>query len=82
MGTQEHRSEIARFLAQWDEEVEAMLLGLNGIATTARHDFIARRIQAFGNKHLHHLEALVAKQEAIKLVTEPLNIVESEEPVP
>ena len=66
MSTQENQSEVARFLQQWDEEVDAILLGLNGVAMTARHDFIAHRTQAFGEKHMRYLQTLVARQETQK----------------
>jgi hypothetical protein len=64
MSTHENQSEVARFLQQWDEEVEAMLLGLKGIAMTARHDFISRRMQAFGEQNMTRLMTLAAQQQA------------------
>ena len=64
MGTQENQSEVARFLAQWDTEVEAMQQALEGYAVTARHDFISRRIQAFGDAKMGELMALIAQQQA------------------
>ena len=67
MDTQNNsNSEVARFLQQWDEEVEAILLGLHGVAVTARHDFITHRTQAFGDKHRTYLMTLLAQQKAEK----------------
>ena len=44
IGLQKNRSEIAAFLQQWDLEMEAMQRGLYGVAMTARHDFIMKRM--------------------------------------
>jgi len=41
---QQNRSEVALFLQQWDLEMEAMQQGLHGVAMTARHDFILKRM--------------------------------------
>jgi hypothetical protein len=64
MSPHENQSEVARFLQQWDEEVEAMLLGLKGLAITARHDFISRRMQGFGEQNMTRLMTLIAQQKA------------------
>lgn len=61
---QENQSEIARFLARWDEEMDAIRQGLNGFALTARHDFITQRMQAFGDEKMIELMALEVKQQA------------------
>ncbi len=45
-----HPSEIAKFFAQWDLEVEAMQLALNGLAITGKHDVITHRMQSFADK--------------------------------
>jgi hypothetical protein len=49
---QKNQSEIAQFLEQWDQEVEAIQQGLHGLAITARHDFINRRMQALGGEEM------------------------------
>lgn len=49
---QRHLSEVAQFLEQWDQEMEAIQQGLKGLAITARHDFINRRMQAVGDEAL------------------------------
>ena len=49
---QKNQSEIAQFLEQWDQEVEAIQQGLYGLAITARHDFINRRMQAIGSEEM------------------------------
>ena len=60
---QENQSEIARFLARWDEEMEAIRQGLTGFALTARHDFITQRMQAFGDEKMIELMALEMKKQ-------------------
>ena len=47
-----HKSEIARFREQQALEEEAMRLGFSGFAITARHDFIAARMQRGGERIL------------------------------
>jgi len=65
MDSQENlKSEIAQFLRRWDEEVDAMLQGLNGYTITARHDFISHRTKIFGDANMQELMTLVARQEA------------------
>ena len=56
------KSEIALFLEQWDKEVEATQLALRGYALTARHAFITKRMQAFGDDKMVELMTLEAKK--------------------
>jgi len=55
-------SEIARFLEQWDREVEAAQRALTGYAITARHDFITKRMQSFGDERMIEMMTLEAKK--------------------
>jgi hypothetical protein len=59
---QQNLSEIAQFLAKWDQEMEAIQRGLNGFAITARHDFINQRMQAIGDEKMLELMTLEAKR--------------------
>jgi hypothetical protein len=61
---QKNLSEIAQFIAKWDQEMEAIQQGLKGFAITARHDFINRRIQAIGDEKMIELMILEAKKQA------------------
>ena len=61
---QQNLSEIAQFLAKWDQEMEAIQRGLNGFAITARHDFINQRMQAIGDEKMIELMTLEAKKYA------------------
>jgi predicted RNase H-like HicB family nuclease len=56
------RSEIALFLQRWDEEMEAIQRALHGYAITARHDFISKRMQSFGDEKMGELMALEARK--------------------
>jgi hypothetical protein len=60
---QNNLSEIAQFLAKWDQEMEALQQGLNGFAITARHDFINRRMQAIGDEKMMELMILEAQKQ-------------------
>jgi hypothetical protein len=64
MDTQKNQSEIAQFLALWDQEMEVLQQSLKGFAITARHDFINRRIQAIGDEKMIELMTLEAKKQA------------------
>ena len=57
-------SEVARLRRQIAEELEAMRLGLNGLACgTSRHEFIAHKYDALGD-YQDALEDLVGEQQA------------------
>ena len=61
---QKSQSEIAQFLERWDQEIEAIQQGLQGLAITARHDFINRRMQAIGEEKLIEAMTLDAQNTA------------------
>ncbi len=51
-GTHEQRSEVARLLAQINEEYEAAQRGLAGLAQgISQHQFITRRMERIGEFH-------------------------------
>ena len=59
-------SEIARLIEQWDAEVEATRLAMQGYAITARHDFITKRMQSFRDEKSIEMMTLDAQKEALK----------------
>lgn len=61
---QQNLSEIAQFLARWDQEMEALQQGLQGFAITARHDFINKRMQAISDEKMIELMTLEARKYA------------------
>ncbi len=60
-------SEVARLLEQIDREYEAAQNGLYGMAITARHDFIAARMENIA-QHYRSLSQLVDADEARTLI--------------
>ncbi len=57
-------SEIAAFLKQWDQEVEVWKLLARGYKVTARHDFINKSMEGFGNERMRQMMMLEAKKYA------------------
>lgn len=55
-------SEIARLIAQWDAEAEATQRILKGYAITARHAFITKRMESFGDERLIEMMRLEAEK--------------------
>lgn len=45
-------SEIALLIQRWDAEAEATQRALKGFAITARHTFITKRMESFGDERL------------------------------
>ena len=60
-------SEVARLLQQIDMEYEAAQRGLEGMAITARHDFISARMERIAQHH-RSLAQLVDTDEARTLL--------------
>jgi hypothetical protein len=68
----EHRSEVARLLAQITVEYEAAQRGLIGFAYGAsQHEFITARMENMGQIH-SQLQTIVG-EEAIGLIADTLN---------
>jgi len=67
----ESGSEVARIRQQIAEEYAAARLGLEGTAITARHEFIAARMDAMGHSY-DELVDILGEQEAIRLVAETI----------
>jgi hypothetical protein len=63
MELQQNRSEVARFLQQWDLEMEALQQGLQGIALTALHDFILKRMSGLIDEKKVEAMCLAMRQE-------------------
>jgi len=55
-------SEIARLIEQWDAEAEATQRACKGFAITARHTFITKRMQSFGNERIIDMMRLEAEK--------------------
>lgn len=64
-----NQSEVARIRQQIEDETRAMKQGLDGLASTARHDVIAHRYNSLTN-HLNELTAIVGPTEATTIVCE------------
>ena len=63
-------SEVARILAQIEDEYRSAQSGLTGLAETAKHAFITARMEQI--HHLQtHLQTMVG-EDAIRLVVEQL----------
>jgi len=72
MNTQQNHSEIARLRQRIAEEYEAAMRGLSGFASSsARHQFITRRMEQIGACH-ETLQHLVGEQEASRMMAETL----------
>jgi hypothetical protein len=68
----ETRSEVARLLAQIQEEYHSGMRGLSGLASgNARHDFISARMERIGQFH-NELCDLIGPNDAIALVAHTL----------
>ena len=67
----EHGSEIARLRRQIELEYTAAQRGLQGLAITARHEFITARMENIGTCH-ESLKELVGEQQASVILTETL----------
>jgi hypothetical protein len=66
------RSEIAQIMAQIQAEYESSLCGLTGLASgTARHEFIAARMERIGQLH-NDLRDIVGEQHATGLLVHAL----------
>jgi hypothetical protein len=69
---QENRSEVARLLRQIELEYESAQRGLTGLSYgAAQHEFITARMENMQQCHVE-LQALVGKEEAIKLLAQTL----------
>jgi hypothetical protein len=72
LGTQEHRSEVAKLLSQITAEYEAAQRGLTGLAHgISQHEFITARMEHMGQLH-GQLQSLVGDT-AIAMIAEQLN---------
>ena len=67
----ENQSEVARLLEQIRLSYEAAKLGMQGVAITAPHEFITKRMENMQQAHAV-LEGIVGSDEAVKLVVETL----------
>ena len=65
-----NKSEVARLLEQIDQEYEAAQRGLEGMAITARHDFITVRMERIAS-HYRSLSQVVDPDEARALLLKP-----------
>ena len=71
-------SEVARLLQQIDMEYEAAQRGLEGMAITARHDFITARMERIAQHH-RSLAQLVDTDEARALLLgQPVQVKEEQ----
>ena len=66
-----HRSEVRELIQQIELEYEAAQRGLQGLAITARHEFITARMENIGVCHESRKE-LVGEQQASVILTETL----------
>jgi hypothetical protein len=74
LGAHEQRSEVVRLLAQITEEYKAAQNGLTGVASgTARHDFIAARMENMGQLH-SQLQTIVGDAAIAMIAAELQNI--------
>lgn len=69
----EQGSEVARLLWRIEEEYEAAQRALTGYAITGPHEYITARMEGMQRCH-EELQALVGKDEAIKLLVETLEV--------
>lgn len=67
LGNSEGVSEVARLRAQIAAEYEAAQNGLNGIAETARHEFISQKYAAL-DTHFNALCQLMPEEEALQVM--------------
>jgi DNA-binding phage protein len=65
------KSEVAKLLAQIDEECEAAKRALGGTATVGGHAFIARKMDIVGEK-LDKMASIVGKEKALQLVAQQM----------
>ncbi|HZS75303.1 MAG TPA: hypothetical protein VFA41_01710 [Ktedonobacteraceae bacterium] len=71
-GLEQHKSEVARLLAQISAEYEAAQRGLSGLAYgVSQHQFITARMENMGQLH-HKLQSIVG-DEATAMVVEVMN---------
>ena len=69
----QNKSEVARLLKQIADGYEAARLGAQGIAATARHEFVRKRMQQGVEQPFEQLITLVGSpEEAIALVADAL----------
>ena len=66
-----HKSEVSQLIHQIELEYEAAQRGLQGLAITARHEFITARMENIGTCH-ESLKELVGEQQASVILTETL----------
>lgn len=67
MGSNENQSEVARLRQQIEAEYAAAQRGLTGVAVTAKHAFISKRMENIGACQ-QQLAELVGEQEATGFV--------------
>lgn len=65
----QNQSEVAQLKQRIVEEYEAAQQGLEGLAATARHDFIRRKMENMQHCH-NELIALVGNAQASKILAE------------
>lgn len=62
-------SEIAAFLAKWDEEVDVMRRGFKGFAAVAQHKTITKRIEAWMDANEPQLATLTEKARQTQIIS-------------
>lgn len=77
----EGNSEVARLLESIRLSYESAYLAMHGTAIVSKHEFITKKMENMQEAHAE-LQTIVGEQEAIKLVVETLENVETTEKLP
>jgi hypothetical protein len=65
-----NQSEIALLFQEWNREMGLIQQDILAYAVTARHDFITKRMRAFGAKHVNLLEVILANRDVQETVSQ------------